>query len=85
MAYKIVKLNKARCRKCSDVLISHHENREEKCGCGSLTIGGGHSWIKRSGKHGVDFDELSVLNFQEVPDSIADEPDKESEQKDNNE
>lgn len=80
MAYKIVKLNKVRCKKCGDVLISHQESREEKCGCGSLKMGGGHSWIKRSGKAGVDYEELAVLNFQEVPETIQGESEEQPEQ-----
>jgi len=82
MAYNIVKINKARCRRCSEILISNCENKEESCGCGFLKIGGGHSWIKRNGKSGVDYDELSVLNFQGVPDNIADSADQQEQEKD---
>jgi dissimilatory sulfite reductase (desulfoviridin) alpha/beta subunit len=80
MAYKIVKLNKARCKKCGDVLISHREDKEEKCGCGALVMGGGHSWIKRTGKSGVDFEELAVLNFEEVPEVFGKEETDQPEQ-----
>jgi hypothetical protein len=72
MAYSIVKLNKARCKKCGEILVSNNEKTEESCGCGHLKIGGGHSWIKRTGVAGVDFEELAVLNFGNVPDSYAD-------------
>jgi len=70
MAYKIVKLNKARCKVCGDVLISKYEGKEETCSCGKLKIGGGNSWLKRSGKSGVDFEELAILNFSQVPDNV---------------
>jgi hypothetical protein len=71
MAYSIVKLNKARCKKCGEILVSHSEKQDETCGCGHLKIGGGKSWIKRTGKSGVDFEELAILNFGNVPDSYS--------------
>lgn len=71
MAYKIVKLNKARCKQCGDVVISKDEKKEDSCGCGKLKASGGHSWIRRTGKAGVDYEELSVLNFELVPDTIT--------------
>lgn len=70
MGYKIVKENKARCKKCKELVISKSEQVVEQCGCGALKAGGGKSWIYRSGKSGVDYDELSILNFENVPDSI---------------
>lgn len=81
MTYNIVKVNKARCKKCGEILISHSEKTEESCGCGHLKIGGGKSWIKRNGQRGVDFEELAVLNFGDVPDTYAggDEPNTQQE------
>lgn len=73
MAYSIVKLNKARCKKCGELLVSHSEKKEEMCGCGHLKIGGGHSWIKRNGVNGIDYEELAVLNFDNVPDTYGDD------------
>lgn len=79
MAYSIVKLNKARCKKCGEILVSKSEKTEESCGCGHLKIGGGHSWIKRNGQVGVDFEELAVLNFLQVPETYADGHEEQSE------
>jgi len=80
MAYKIIKLNKAKCKKCGDVLISNDEKKEEVCGCTALKMGGGHSWIRRTGKSGVDFEEMAILNFNEVPETYTGEtPDQPNE------
>ena len=55
-----IKINKAKCLHCGDILIS--EGSYETCSCGALTIGAGSMLQYRSGKEGVDYKELSVMN-----------------------
>ena len=55
-----IKINKAKCLHCGDILISN--GGYETCGCGKLTIGAGSTLQYRTGKEGVDYKELSVMN-----------------------
>lgn len=63
MPWNIIKTNKARCRHCNDVLISDENTVEDRCTCGKLKVSGGNSYLGRTGTKGVDYDELSELNF----------------------
>jgi hypothetical protein len=73
MPYNIIRKNKAKCLHCHDILISTPENKVKTCSCGILTISGGHSHIIRSGKRNKDYEELSVLIYDDVPNSYNDE------------
>ena len=63
--FRFVKVNKARCLKCDDVLISPQDEagKEVVCSCGSLKISGGATALVRNGSQGSDFEELSTLVF----------------------
>lgn len=41
--------NKAKCKKCGDVIISYHRHDHVICGCGSISTDGGNSYLRRSG------------------------------------
>lgn len=55
-----IKINKAKCLHCGDVLIS--EGKYETCSCGKLTIGAGSAVQYRSGEKDVDYKEMSIMN-----------------------
>jgi hypothetical protein len=52
----IIKINKAKCTKCGDILISKEVHKKETCSCGSLSIAGGNYFLERSSS---DYKELS--------------------------
>ena len=72
MPFRFIKVNKAKCRHCSDVLVSNTEKRklaaeEHTCSCGKLTISGGGTALVRTGRQGIDYDEMSIMNFDDCP------------------
>jgi hypothetical protein len=73
MAYRFIKLNKAKCLTCGDVLISKPESAglEVVCSCGGLTIAGGstHSYRK-----GTNYKDMCILDFSECPEVATDIP-----------
>lgn len=66
---RFVKLNKAKCLHCGDIVISNPEtpSLEEKCQCNKLIISGGSTHMIRNGKQGVDYQEMSQLSFDDCP------------------
>lgn len=46
--YKIL-VNKARCKKCGDVLESKTVHDYKKCSCGAISVDGGLEYIRRGG------------------------------------
>ena len=42
-------INKARCKKCGDIIESKDLNDFKRCACGSIAVDGGHYYIKRIG------------------------------------
>lgn len=71
MPYGIIKVNKAKCLYCGDIVISNETQKTSTCMCGKLTVYGGKSYLGRTGKKGKDYKELSVLDFSQLPDDIA--------------
>lgn len=69
MPYNLIRQNKARCLHCKDVLVSKEGEGdvEIKCSCGKLTISGGHAFLLRAGTQGVDYEEMSEMNFEDCP------------------
>ena len=51
-------INKAKCKKCGDIIESKEINDFKKCTCGSIAIDGGQEYIKRVGNK-EDVIELS--------------------------
>lgn len=41
-----VLVNKARCKKCNDIIESKHEHDFKRCSCGSIFIDGGTDYQK---------------------------------------
>ncbi len=42
-------INKAKCKKCGDIIESKEINDFKRCTCGSIAVDGGHEYIKRVG------------------------------------
>lgn len=78
--FRFVKVNKAKCLHCGDILISQAEAPSEKvsCSCGRLNISGGATSMLRSGILGKDYQEMSQLNFDRecpaVKEDVQDPP-----------
>ena len=51
-------VNKAKCKKCGDIIESKEVNDFKRCTCGSIAVDGGHEYIKRIGNKD-DIIELS--------------------------
>lgn len=51
-------VNKAKCKKCGDIIESKEVNDFKRCTCGSIAIDGGQEYIKRVGNKD-DIIELS--------------------------
>lgn len=43
----MIKINRAKCLHCEDVIESHHVHDFRICTCGSLCVDGGFQYIKR--------------------------------------
>lgn len=54
-----IKTNKARCKKCNDIITSKHRHDFVRCKCGALAVDGGKSYLKRVGN---DWEELSEMS-----------------------
>ncbi len=77
MPYNIIQKNKAKCLHCGDIVLSTPEKKIETCSCGKLTVKGGHSFIMRNGKRGVDYEELSVMAYENIPETYNTDTPKE--------
>jgi len=49
--------NKARCRKCGDVIESKYRHDFVTCTCGAISVDGGNAYWKRSGNL-EDFEQI---------------------------
>lgn len=59
MKKKIIK-NAAKCNICGDVIKSKHTHDFKTCKCGTISVDGGHEYLKRSYKKSRDeFTDLS--------------------------
>ena len=66
MALKFIKLNKAKCLLCNDILISPKDKADKMitCRCGNLTISGGSTHTYRKGKN---YQDMCILDFSDCP------------------
>lgn len=53
-------MNKAKCKKCGDVIHSKHRHDFVECKCGAIGIDGGNDYIRRLGDPD-DFEEVDSL------------------------
>ena len=61
----IIIANKARCRKCGDVIESKSVHDFVTCSCGAIFVDGGHEYCRQGGWP-EDFEDLSV--WEHIPD-----------------
>ncbi len=57
--------NRARCKKCADVVESKHRWDYVTCKCGAIAVDGGRNYLKRAAANLADIEELS--EWAEVP------------------
>ncbi len=66
---RIIICNKAKCKKCGDIIESKHVHDYVKCKCGAISVDGGHYYLKRSFPGGADYrdyiEELSIEDYVE--------------------
>ena len=65
-------VNKAKCKKCGDIIESKEANDFKRCICGSIAVDGGHEYIKRVGNKD-DIIELSKVENIVTKETIKDE------------
>lgn len=54
----MIKVNKARCRKCGDIIESMFRHDFVQCKCKAIFVDGGKDYLRRGGRP-VDFEDLS--------------------------
>ena len=57
---KIIRCNKIKCKKCSDIIESTYVHDFKWCSCGAVAVDGGHEYLRRVGNE-EDFEELSYF------------------------
>lgn len=55
----MIKVNKAKCRKCGDIIESKYVHDYVPCKCGAIAVDGGHYYLKRSYQDLNDVIEMS--------------------------
>ncbi len=56
-------VNKAKCKKCGDIIESKEVNDFKRCTCGSIAIDGGQEYIKRVGNKD---DIIELAKFKNI-------------------
>jgi len=56
---KKIKVNKAQCKLCGDIIESKHTHDFVECSCGEIFVDGGKSYIRRGAKDLGNIIELS--------------------------
>ena len=56
-------VNKAKCKKCGDIIESKEVNDYKRCTCGSIAIDGGQEYIKRVGNKD---DIIELAKFKNI-------------------
>lgn len=51
-------VNKIKCKKCGDIIVSEHRHDFKYCKCGAVAVDGGQDYLKRCG-YLEDMEELS--------------------------
>ena len=67
MKYKKVMVNKAKCKKCGEILESKFNHDFKTCSCKSLSVDGGLDYIRRSCKDKNLYEEMSEFEFIDMP------------------
>lgn len=59
---KIIK-NRARCKKCGDIIESRYTHEMVWCSCKSIAVDGGHSYLRQTAEDFDLFEDLSICLF----------------------
>lgn len=65
-------VNKARCKKCNDVIESKHQHDFVSCRCGEIFVDGGTDYLRRGGRNLDSIDDLS--EYESVETAVIEEP-----------
>lgn len=60
-----IKINKAQCTHCRDILVSEFLHDFKTCSCGALSVDGGTDYLRRGGNK-EDYIELSVFQYEDM-------------------
>jgi hypothetical protein len=73
MTFRFIKLNRAKCLTCGDILISKPESASTTvtCNCGGLSISGGSTHSIRKGKN---YKDMCIIDFSDCPEVLIDTP-----------
>lgn len=52
--------NKIQCLKCGDIIESTHRHDFKFCKCQSCAVDGGKEYLRRCGREGIEYKELSI-------------------------
>lgn len=63
-----IKRNAVRCKLCGDVIESKHRHDYVTCSCGNAAVDGGHDYLRRAYREGIDsLEELSEYEDTDKP------------------
>ena len=51
--------NRAQCARCGDIIESTHRHDFVTCGCGEISVDGGHAYLRRAARDFANLIELS--------------------------
>jgi len=54
-------LNRAKCKKCGDIIQSDNRHDFVQCKCGRISVDGGSWYTKRSCAKPDDFEDMSIM------------------------
>lgn len=57
--------NKAKCRRCGDIIESKHRHDYVSCKCGEIAVDGGRAYLRRSARDIRNVIELSETREEE--------------------
>lgn len=63
-----IRINRIKCKKCSDIITSDNRHDFKMCKCDSVGVDGGSWYLRRIGNPS-DIEELSV-NYKDCPEEI---------------
>lgn len=65
MSEEIIVSNQVECLACGDTPFSMHRHDYQTCKCGTVSVDGGQSYLKRSSKRKDDYKEISIVLSEE--------------------
>lgn len=54
-----IKINKAKCKLCGDIIVSEYRHDFRYCKCGEIFVDGGKDYLRRGGNNLSNIEELS--------------------------